>query len=283
MTKFQAFGMAGVGIAVAIGFVFALSTLANYANDDDAGLDSLQRQDRELSSTQPSSSLFVQQQQQQQQNASDGIASDVYGGSEDSAATGMNSIENETAFGGEDASLMMQQPEEAPPSQSLQPTLVAILATDAITGEVIGEAVPGTEFETGKPVFIRAHLMNLDGIQISDSIIALGISNNDGDNNNGEEEGEVEENTTIDRGLRNGNSSSAMTQHLLYEQAASFRGNIGAGENIELELYWNPVQSGEYTLLLFSVTLDELTSAATDEEQIVPVASIPIKVAEAER
>lgn len=245
MARFSAYGMAGVGIAAAIGFVFALSLFSNYATDDNAGSELTQLQEQ---STQPSS-LFVHQ--------------DTFdGGSQDMAARSMDSAENATEFGEPSASSMMQESDEL---TSLQPMIVSIIASDGSTGEIIGEVTPDMQFELAKPVFIRAHLANPNNVQISDIIIALGISNT------GDKGDEISTGTESE----NRNSNSALTQRLSYEQASSFRGNIGEGESIELELYWNPIQTGEHAVLLFSITPDERASAT---EPLPPITSIPIKV-----
>lgn len=259
------YGMAGVGIAAAIGFVFALSLFVSYANDD-AGSNLLEQQ-QEQARTQPSSSLFVQQ------RAGDSADADN-GSSQEMTARTMDSAEkNETAFegqGGENASSMMQQSEEASPS-SLRPTLVSIIAFDGGTGEIIGEVVPDMQFEVGKPVFIKARLANPNSVQIPDNIIALGISSNSDSVN--------EDESRTGSELKSEDSNRTLTQRLPYEQASSFHGDIGAGENIELELYWNPVQPGEYRLLLFSIAPNELNSIATTET-VAPIMSVNVKVKE---
>lgn len=278
--------MAGVGISSAIGFVFALSLFANYAPDDE-GFDLMQpppHKQQEQSGTQPSSSLFIQQQQQNMDNDDNdnydpSSTLDSSSNSQDTIAAeqrSMDSAEIETApEAGMDASSMMQRSEESASSSSLssslKPTLVTLVASDASTGGVIGEVMPHMQFETGSPVFIKAHLANLNSLQISGNVIALGVSSSD--NSGGDER-------RIDSELKDGNSTRALTQHLSYEQASSFRGDIGAGESIELELYWNPVRAGEYKLLVFSITPDELTSPSEELTVVAPMASIPINVTE---
>lgn len=256
------YGMAGVGIAAAIGFVFALSLFVSYANDD-AGSNLLEQQ-QEQARTQPSSSLFVQQRAGDSADADNGSSQEMTARTMDSAK------KNETVFegqGGENASPMMQQSEEASPS-SLRPTLVSIIAFDGGTGEIIGEVVPDMQFEVGKPVFIKAHLANPNSVQIPDNIISLGISSNSVN----------EDESRTGSELKSEDSNGTLTQRLPYEQASSFHGDIGAGENIELELYWNPVQPGEYRLLLFSIAPNELNSIAT--ETVAPAMSVNIKVKE---
>jgi hypothetical protein len=58
-----------------------------------------------------------------------------------------------------------------------------------------------------------------------------------------------------------------------FEHGANFQGNIAANSNIALELYWTP-SPGDYTLLLFSATPEDLVSTVPVE----PTAAISIQV-----
>jgi hypothetical protein len=225
MSKFPAYGMAGIGIAAAIGFVFALSFLSNNVGIN-VGTD-LTRQ----SSSEPSSLLL---QKPEEAGLSDG-----------DQAMMAKQRESDAAPSGESANLMMQ-------SSVALPTLKSIVALDGTTGEAIGNVTSGMQFEADKPVFIRAELVNPNDVPIFDSIIALGVSS-----------GEVE----------NSNSTATM-QRQSYEQATSFHGDISAGDSVKLELFWNPAKEGKYTILLFSIPPDNLTSASARE----PMSSIPITV-----
>jgi hypothetical protein len=56
-------------------------------------------------------------------------------------------------------------------------------------------------------------------------------------------------------------------------QTASFRGDISANENVDLEFYWNPDTEGEYVLVIFSLTPTELSERESSE----PILSVSIQ------
>lgn len=137
MGTFPAYGMAGIGIAAAIGFVFALSFLSNSAIIDTGLID---RQ----SSSEPSSFLV-----QQKTGNSGGMNSSLF--SDSQGTTNMEAADQLPASE-ENTSLMMKTESQV----ELRPTLVSITASDGASGETIGEVVSETEFQAGKPVFIKA-------------------------------------------------------------------------------------------------------------------------------
>jgi hypothetical protein len=138
---------------------------------------------------------------------------------------------------------MMLLEEEA---TELRPVLSSLVAINGTSGEVIGEVRPGSQFTIGKPVFIQAHFINPNETEILDHTLVLTIARN--------------------------NTGGANTS-TNFEQAANFRGDIGANGNVELELYWNPNREGEHTLFLFSLTPTELSDLNAAE----PTLSIQIK------
>lgn len=194
MTNFSTYGLMGIGIASAIGFVFALSFLGNNAA---------------LTEERQEESFLLTSQLDDQRAVSDSQE-------------------------GAPESLMMQQAED------LRPTLASIIALKS-SREVIGEVIPQMQFEINKPVLIQANLVNPHEAEIRQHAIILGI-----------------------RASEDG----------FDEQLVNFQGDIAGSGNTTLELYWIPDREGDYTLLLFSVTPDDLASA----EPAKPIAEIPIKV-----
>lgn len=212
MGSFPTYGMAGIGIAAAIGFVFALSFLVNTGPVSDGGTEF----------TQPAG----------QERTGDLTAGDDSAG--DATLTA-----KDAAPGNE--SVMM--------ASDLRPALASVVVVDS--NEVAGEVEPGTEFELGKQVVIRARFENPNEITISEHFVAMSIRPaGSGD----------------DLIPRDGEPS---------EHGASVQTDIVPGGTVELELYWTPGRSGDYTLLLFSMTPADLVST----EPVRPTA-IPITVGE---
>jgi hypothetical protein len=212
--------MAGVGIAAAIGFVFALTIL-----NSNAGTDSPEVAQR-VAETQPdadSSFLFAQQ-----------------------------APADEGAPAGESAAMLKQDdPAGSSPQQEmfltqdateLRPTLSSVIAVDGTTGEVIAEVTEGSQFVIGKPVFIQAQFANPNETAVLDHTLVMTLA-------------------------RNGTEDDT-----LLEQAANFRGDIGANENVNLEFYWNPDAEGEHLLRVFSLTPGDLAQGNPE-----PILSIPIQ------
>jgi hypothetical protein len=232
MSKFPTYSMAGIGIAAAIGFVFALSYF-NSVGFLDTG-DHSPEFASEQSGTEPSSLLIRQK-------------------SEDSQGMLANRMETPEATGNEtpsteaerDAGLIMQK------APSFQLTLVSITASNGTNGEIIGDVTPEMEFAVNDPVFIKATLVNPNESLIPGHLVALGISAGN-------------EDTPITR----------PEESRSYQQASTFHGDISANGSIEVELYWNPTMSGDYALMVFSVSSNDLES----NEPIIPIQSIPVRV-----
>ncbi|HXG07258.1 MAG TPA: hypothetical protein VNI77_08040 [Nitrososphaera sp.] len=208
MARFPAYGMAGVGIAAAIGFVFALTLLNNNPAINPELSD--QRQEEAITFRQTNEA--------------------------DSNGIGRDDASKLADDQEQSAQLMMRQEEDV----NVPPMLTSIMASDAKTGEVIGEVTPGMLFVLNEPVVIQANFVNQN--EVSGHLITLAISKND------------------DR-----NSQPA------YHNAANVRGTIGAGSDFMLELYWNPTSTGEHTLIL---SIESVGKSAQ------PLAEIPIRVVE---
>jgi hypothetical protein len=70
--KYSTYGMAGVGIAAAIGFVFALTVLNSNNNPIDTGTDNPEVAQRLKTQPYEASSFFFEQQEQEQEPIADG-------------------------------------------------------------------------------------------------------------------------------------------------------------------------------------------------------------------
>lgn len=145
MGSFANYGMAGIGIAAAIGFVFALSMLstnptinANYAK--------VQEQNGDPRSD-SSQSLSMEQQNTNEPSSAD-----------------------EAVDGAGSSSLAKS--EEVPIRQE---DLSIIALSDA--REVMGEVESGMQFVTNEPLFIQANVANPSEITRQDRFIALAIKN----------------------------------------------------------------------------------------------------------
>lgn len=220
MGTFPTYGMAGIGIAAAIGFVLALSFLGNNGAIDDGEI---------LQSNAPTD----------QQRTSEPLA-DQESGDDASTSAKDSGGEMESAPAGQTAMMLTD----------LRLTLTSIVALDS-SREVIGNIESDMEFKVGEPVLIQASFANENSDVISDYFIAMSIRNA-------------------------GGSESLSQDSEPFEHAANFQGSIAANSSVALELYWNPQREGDYSLLLFSVTPDELAST----EPVRPTAMIPIKVLE---
>ena len=216
MGTFPTYGMAGIGIAAAIGFVFALSFLVNNGTIDGGEI---------LQSNAPT-----------EQQRTSGPLADQESGDDASTSAKDSGGEMDSAPAGQTAMMLTD----------LRPTLTSIDALDS-TREVIGEIEPDMEFKVGEPVLIQANFANENPDVISGHFIAMSIGNA-------------------------GGSETLSTQEV--EQGANFQGSIAANSSIALELSWMPQRPGNYTLLLFSATPEDLTATAPIE----PTAAIPITV-----
>jgi hypothetical protein len=217
MVNFTTYGMAGIGIATAIGFVFALSILSNN-NTLPAGPDSAQQP----SNPQPLSTL----QQKSQPPGEEGNNAPMPGG-EGTAAKMQAAINNESSADNRQA------------TTDARPTLTSVIALNS-SREMIGEVVPQMEFKLGNPVFIQANFANSNEADITQHTIIMGLrSQNGGD-----------------------------------ENAVSFNGGIPRDASIALEFYWQPDRTGDFTIIVFSMTPGDLDSTQPAE----PVAAIPVRV-----
>ena len=213
MGKYSTYGMTGVGIAAAIGFVFAL-TILNNTNPLGTGTE-----DEELArQTQPNAdSAFLFQQE-------------LSANSDDNAA-------QKSAPRSQQEMTMLQQTAE------LRPVLLSVSAVDGTT-EAATEVGPGSRFALGRPYFVQAHFVNPNETAVLDQTLIMTLE-------------------------RNGTGNSVNGTLL---EAANFRGDIGANQNLDLEFYWNPDAEGDYTLLVFSLTPSDLSGGSAE-----PILSIPIQ------
>ncbi len=143
MGTFPTYGMAGIGIAAAIGFVFVLSFLGS---NDDPGISERV--------------VPVAPELMDQQSTGKQLTGETDFGDSSQVAKGTEATDEP----GESASMI----------QDLRPTLTSIVALDE-NREVMGEIVSDMEFETGTPVVLRASYTNqIEGI-IADHFIAISI------------------------------------------------------------------------------------------------------------
>lgn len=126
--RFPAYGMAGIGIAAAIGFVFALAILSSNPAINPELAEQAQKADTFRQMSEPD-----------------------MGAGEESAAKLADDQE-------QSAQLMMQEGTSAPP------TLASILVLNADTGELIGEVVPEMQFAANEPVLIQANIVSQNAV-----------------------------------------------------------------------------------------------------------------------
>ena len=238
MSKFPTYSMAGIGIAAAIGFVFVLSYFNSSTTLDTGNGNDATSLMRQQSSPEPSSLLLQQQKSDDSQSM---FASRM----EATEATG-----NETPSAGSEADAGATMPQLAP---SLQLNLISISISNGTSGEIIGDVASEMKFAVNEPVFIKATLVNPSETVIPGHLVALGIS-------------PVNKDVPV---TRPGESRS-------YQEAATFHGDISANGTVEVELFWNPTATGDYVLMLFSISSNHLAS----NEPIIPIESIPVQVAQ---
>jgi hypothetical protein len=258
-SSISTYGMVGVGIAAAIGFVFALTIL----NNSNAPLDTTQRDGQELAQqrrveTQPAapSSFLVEQQQQEVPPTTTGQRGEE-DGSDSSAARLSKEQSRDTggadSAGQEETTLLLQEQPAATTTESL-PALSSLTAVNGTSRQVIGEEVtPGMAFAAGRPVFFKANFVNPSETEIINHTIIMNLA-------------------------RNGSSEASQTDKatMSYERAANFQGDIGANGSVKLELYWNPDIEGEYVLSVLSLAPSDLS----DQDSVEPLLSIAIKAKE---
>jgi hypothetical protein len=209
--KYSTYGMAGVGIAAAIGFVFALTVLNSNNNPIDTGTDNPEVAQRLETQPNEASSFFFEQQQQREQEP-------IADGGQQAGDASAQSKEREDQAAGSDLSqqemTILQQE-----ATDLRPTLSSLVSVNGTTGEVITEVVPGSLFALGKPFFIQAQFTNPNEKDVPDHTLVMTLA-------------------------RNGTGGHAAEQPAsnddddnMLVQAASFRRDISANENVDLEFF----------------------------------------------
>jgi hypothetical protein len=157
MGKFSTYGMTGIGVAAAIGFVLALAA---------------------LNSNQPNPELAQLLVETQQPNAVSSFFFD------------QGQAADERALAGESALQPMQQTQSAGAADSSQkdmavlqqdrqesmPILSSVIAINGTNGEVISEVAQDSRFALGKPVFIQAHFTNPIESDILDHTLIMTLS-----------------------------------------------------------------------------------------------------------
>ena len=152
--------MAGVGIAAAIGFVFAL-TILNTNNPISTGTGNSPEVAQRLIETQPNAaSSFLFAQQESADSSAMAKQGDQAAGSELSQEAPSTLMQLET-------------------TENLHPTLMSVLAVNGTTGEVIGEVASDSEFSIGKPYFVQAHFANPNETTILDHTLIMTLMRNE--------------------------------------------------------------------------------------------------------
>jgi hypothetical protein len=160
MVNFTTYGMAGIGIATAIGFVFALSILSNNNT-------TLTVPDSGPPTAGPQSLSTLQQKSQshgEEDNAADNAPTPDQGTSAKMQAT----INNESNMDNQQA------------MTDAQPTLTSLIALNS-SREIIGEVVPQMEFKFGSTVFIQANFANNNEADIAQRTITMDLRSQNGE------------------------------------------------------------------------------------------------------
>jgi hypothetical protein len=146
--KYSTYGMAGVGIAAAIGFVFALTVLNSNNNPIDTRTDNPEVAQRLETQPNEASSFFFEQREQEP----------IADGGQQAGDASAQSKERDQAAGSDlsqqEMTILQQE------ATDLRPTLSSLVSVNGTTGEVITEVAPGSLFAVGKPFFIQAHFTN---------------------------------------------------------------------------------------------------------------------------
>jgi hypothetical protein len=159
MTHFSAtYGMVGIGIAAAIGFVLALNFLSSSTIGGTSGIN----ESPQVKDSQPST--FSLKQQNAPQPSLDN-----------------NSGEDVSTFAGP-SSQSTARIEAGTTNESGSPTLTSLIALTG-TSERISEVTKDMEFKLGAPVFIQANFENHNEAAISNHTIVIDIKSNDGGEN----------------------------------------------------------------------------------------------------
>lgn len=144
MGTFPTYGMAGIGIAAAIGFVFVLSFLSsNNGAVDDGQLQSSAPADEQARMAEP-------------------LADQEAG---DTSMQAKN-VPEEGAESAPAGSAMM--------TMDASPVLSSVVALDA-SRELIGEVVPGTEFKVGQPVILQISISSQSESITHGNSVTMGI------------------------------------------------------------------------------------------------------------
>jgi len=153
LAKFANYGMAGIGIAAAIGFVFALSVASNNNALLTGSVPAQQ-------STAPYSTMTPKIQPQPDNTSTpsgEGTAAKM-------AASNESFADSQTA------------------RTDLRLTLTSVVALNAISREIISVVTPQTEFKLGAPVFIQANLANGNENEISQQTVVVRVNSYNGNN-----------------------------------------------------------------------------------------------------
>lgn len=272
MTALNTYGMAGIGIAAAIGFVFALSLLSNNNNSSsNQGANLVQQQQQQPTpphSPSISSPLMKKQAQQpfsdsgRQENLSEakndttppstqaGQAGNSGSGTVAGRAQGMEAAitprtnNKSMTNNSHNSSSSNQQDNNTTTTTNMHPVLTSLVMLNSSNSETIGEIKPQTELKLGKPVLIQANFKNNDN------------------------ETEIILQHTFGMSIKN--------QQNRDESFVNLKSDIARGSNIAITMYWEPNKIGEYTIVIFSMSPDDLSSTFP----ATPVATIPVKVAQ---
>jgi hypothetical protein len=178
--------MAGIGIAAAIGFVFALSYFGN-APDQNGG---------ELAQDAP-----PEVQRALEPAPSPKPADDASSFAKDSSG------EMDSAPAGESAMMVVDS----------APSLTTVIAMNA-NRQVIGEVAPGMEFQVGEPVVFQANFFNPNDAAISDHFLAVSVRSGDVD----EQAAAQSEYSANLQGAIGGNSNIALELHWTPQKPGSY-------------------------------------------------------------
>jgi hypothetical protein len=153
MTRFSAmYGMVGIGVVAAIGFVFALGLISPSINGGPGGLN----ENPQSQQQQPLTSSLKQQTQSQP----------LSGVNISDERQGPSSPNSQGAFSA-------MQTEMGNQSDAL-PTLISVVALSS-TGELISEVSDGTQFKQGVPFFVQANFENKNEATILNHSIIIAI------------------------------------------------------------------------------------------------------------
>ena len=144
MISLPSYGMAGIGIAAAVGFVFALSIFSANSGIINTNLE----QSRQEKTNEPTG-----------QKAGNNGAAPLFGKSTDQSVSPQENLSSN---------------QQVQSSLDLRPTLESILATDR-SRSISSEINPGMEFEVHKPVLILAKFANQNDGLVKNHTISLNI------------------------------------------------------------------------------------------------------------